>query len=531
MALDEQRNPFDDIGGDVASVSADHPLVAPVPPQPAPATPAPATEPVAPVLAAPAMGSVDEANPFDAVGPGELKPYRAPTTAGAAGLHEAERGVFPTIAAAGAFGPGAAGGAALGAFGGPFAPITVPAGALIGGLLTSTGAGYVTSKAQDYAISKLPESWQEAAGQDEGTRRREAAEHPDAVMLGGFAPMVLMASPGGFARTAQLAQNSTAIQRLMANPVTARMFGGTLMGGMELGQEKAEGTPIDWRRVATATAFGTVFNKPTRIGEAIETWGGRLGRGVTPEAAPAVDAIAAEQDGGGPQGAPPSAGTLSPEPGMVRFFHGWRGGPDPASGGARWVAPNAEYARNFRAFDGPKTVHFFDATPEEVTPHGGWDEVNGFAQNFEAPEHLAGRLQPYTFPPTLAEAADLKVMGPGITEDVFRGDHVQDGASEMAAQETARAEAEVMRPSVPGPALHEVARRLDPEIFGRYDGLVVRLRRGPRKRGLRVSSRRDRGSGRPGAERPGQAATSRLAGAAEVGFQFHGSNSARRWAG
>ncbi|WP_237477088.1 nuclear transport factor 2 family protein [Lichenibacterium dinghuense] len=70
---------------------------------------------------------------------------------------------------------------------------------------------------------------------------------------------------------------------------------------------------------------------------------------------------------------------------------------------------------------------------------------------------------------------------------------------------------------------------------GRFQGTNrrtrVRLRRGPRKRGLRVSSRRDRGSGRPGAERPGQAATSRLAGAAEVGFQFHGSNSARRWAG
>ena len=57
----------------------------------------------------------------------------------------------------------------------------------------------------------------------------------------------------------------------------------------------------------------------------------------------------------------------------------------------------------------------------------------------------------------------------------------------------------------------------------------VRLRRGPRKWCSRVSLRRDRGSRRPGAER--QAAASRLGKAAEVGFQFHGSSSARRWVG
>ena len=64
-----------------------------------------------------------------------------------------------------------------------------------------------------------------------------------------------------------------------------------------------------------------------------------------------------------------------------------------------------------------------------------------------------------------------------------------------------------------------------------YDERCVRLRRGPRKWRLWVSRRRDRRSRRPRAERPGQAAASRLAGAAEVGFQFHGSSSARRWAG
>ncbi len=141
MALDEQRNPFDDVGRPRSPPSpADHPLAAPPRRSRSAARhPRPSLQRLS---ADSAAGSAAEANPFDAIGPAELAPYRAPTTAAGSALHEAERGVLPTIAGAGAFGPGAAGGAALGAFGGPLAPITSPAGALIGGLLTSTGAGY-----------------------------------------------------------------------------------------------------------------------------------------------------------------------------------------------------------------------------------------------------------------------------------------------------------------------------------------------------------------------------------------------------
>ncbi len=300
-------------------------------------------------------------NPFDQIG-GDVAPQ---TSFFSSALHEAERGVLPLVAGASFFGPGTSAGATIGAFGGPFAPITVPAGGLIGGVGSMLVAGYAANKAQSYAISKLPDSWQEAVGQDEATREAEARQHPGAVVLGGLLPMTLLASPGGLGRVAQVAENSTALQRLMANPATARMFGGTLMGGMELAQEKAEGDPLDWRRIAAATAFGTVFNKPTRLGEALSSFGHGLPSAVTPEAAPAIEAAGA----------------------------------------------------------------------------------------------------------TLAQAGDAKVLGPGITEEVFRGEHAQDPEAEMRAQEMARTEASVLGPPAPGPDLHEIARRLDPETFGAYVAL------------------------------------------------------------
>ena len=62
---------------------------------------------------------------------------------------------------------------------------------------------------------------------------------------------------------------------------------------------------------------------------------------------------------------------------------------------------------------------------------------------------------------------------------------------------------------------------------------TVPLRRGTRDLRLRVLARRDRGQSAGGLVRgcPDQAAASRLAGVAGMGFQFHGSSSARRWAG
>ncbi len=80
-----------------------------------------------------------------------------------------------------------------------------------------------------------------------------------------------------------------------------------------------------------------------------------------------------------------------------------------------------------------------------------------------------------------------------------------------------------------------VAVNLSPVQF-RNAALVTRivpLRRGTRDLRLRFFARRDRGQPASGLVRgcPDQAAASRLAGVAGMGFQFHGSSSARRWAG
>jgi hypothetical protein len=72
--------------------------------------------------------------------------------------------------------------------------------------------------------------------------------------------------------------------------------------------------------------------------------------------------------------------------------------------------------------------------------------------------------------PTVAQAADLRVMGPGVTEEVFHGSHEANPVARMAAQETARIEAETIG-APPAPDLHSIARRSTPDLFNRYDEL------------------------------------------------------------
>ena len=358
-ALDDtaSANPFDQIGGEVALTPAPPPAPAP-PVVPPPAAAAPTAE------AAPA--SVDGGNPFDGIG-GDITP--APSFAQGL-LHRAERDVAPLIAGAVAAAPGVSAGAELGAFGGPLAPLTIPVGGFVGGVAGSILGSGAAEKAQDFVLSKLPDSWVDALGQSERQQRLEELYQKDASMLGGIAPMALLARPGGFGAVAKLAENSTAYQRLMANPVTSRLFGGAVQGGMELGQERVEGQQPDWTKAGTAFGFGMVFNQPTRFGEALHGLGGRFGGAASPEAAPAVDA---------------AAGTI----------------------------------------------------------------------------------------PTVAQAGDAKVMGPGITEDVFQGAHEQQPDAAMSAQDTARTEASLMGAPPPTPDLHGVVRRIDPETFSAYDALAA----------------------------------------------------------
>ena len=183
----------------------------------------------------------------------------------------AVRGAVPAAGGLAGAGAGAQLGGAAGLTLGPFGGLL---GALGGGIVGGFGGSFLADKAQSYALSKAPDTWVEALGQDDRQLRLDQEQHPYASFLGGLAPFALTMSPMGEAGAGAkalkaLGPNATAMQRIMANPVTARVFGGAMMGGMELGQEYAEGN-VDLNKVAIATGFGVIFNRPNEFGKTIE---------------------------------------------------------------------------------------------------------------------------------------------------------------------------------------------------------------------------------------------------------------------
>lgn len=298
-------------------------------------------------------------NPFDTVGP----KLGAQSTSFGAFARGAERSAIPAIGSIPAIGVGAELGASLGALGGPLAPATVPIGGIVGGFAGALAGATALSHLQNWALAKLPDSWREVIGMDDRQERIDQGEHPVASFLGGIAPYALTMRPGA-APTTALPENATALQRIMAHPATSRVFGGAAMGGMELGQEAASDEDLDWRKAAIATGFGLVFNRPTRLGEALTELGAR-----------------------------PTRNVLGREP----------------------VAPA----------------------------------------------------------PTVAQAADLKVAGPGVTESVFQGTQDQATSTALTAQDTARTERVLGGEPEPGPDIHDVARRIDPDLINRRDDLIA----------------------------------------------------------
>ena len=277
-------------------------------------------------------------------------------------------GVLPMAGGMAATGTGAEAGAAVGSLAGP---IGAAAGGLIGGLGGFFLGSSAVSSAQDWALHELPDSAQEAIGQSDRMQRMQEAQHPYYSMLGGLAPYALTMSPGALTtKTLGLPENATAFQRLMANPVTGRLFGGAAMGGMELGQEKLEGQPADWTNVAISTAFGIIFNRPTRFGEYLTDVGARP---------------------------------------IAELFH-----------------------------------------PTAIPPEGV--------------------LHPTE--PTVAQAGDLGVVGPGTTEETFRGEHERSIATQTAAQNAA-ADEQAALGAQPQADLEHIARRIEPETFQRNDELLA----------------------------------------------------------
>jgi hypothetical protein len=197
-----------------------------------------------------------------------------PTGSSATGsfTHTLVRGVAPAYAGIAAAGEGAElFGAAGFSVGGP---VGAGIGAIAGGLAGMFGGSYLADKAQSYALSKAPDDWVEALGQDDRQQRLDQEQHPYASFLGGLAPYAVTMTPFGGGKKALeelLAKNpnATPLQRLMTNPAVSRVIGGAMIGGAELGQEAAEGN-VDWNKVAIATGFGLVFNRPNEFGKTIK---------------------------------------------------------------------------------------------------------------------------------------------------------------------------------------------------------------------------------------------------------------------
>ncbi len=318
-------------------------------------------------------------NPYDAMGDFGLKPGSSASGSFARG---AERGALPAAGGLAGAEAGAEIGAGIGAFGGPLDWATVPVGGLVGGLVGGFGGSYATQGVQDYGVSKAPDSWKEAIGQDDRQQQLDQQQHPYATFAGGLAPFALTLKPGLMAKGA-LPDNPTTLQTLLAHPASKHIVAGLGMGGMEIGQEVANGETPDWGKIAISTGFGVVFNKPTRIGQTISNLGARV-------AAPITDVIGR-----------------------------------------------------------PTVDRFGNKIPEPFSP------------------------DPTKPIPTIAEMADQQIMGPGITDAVFDGSQQQNPEAKEAAQNAAMLEKSILVGPTP-PDIHDVVRRMEPEVFEKYDALVAR---------------------------------------------------------
>ena len=211
-----------------------------------------------------AQAEQPSANPFDQVYKQTVDAQPQETSALGAAAGHAVLGAVPTAGGIAGAGAGMEAGAALGAFAGPWG---AAAGGLVGGLTGAFGGGWLAGKGQEAVIQKLPDSWKDPL---ENWERESEKQHPMASFLGGLIPMALTMSPFAAEKAlTKLPENATALQRIMANPYTARIFGGGLQGGIELAQEELDGD-LDWRKVAASTAFGVVFNNMNSVGKRIE---------------------------------------------------------------------------------------------------------------------------------------------------------------------------------------------------------------------------------------------------------------------
>lgn len=439
-----------------------------------------------------------EENPFADLP--ELAPASSRT---GAFLRGAERGVVPSVVSLPAIGSGAATGAYVGSFvapwTGPFAPITEGAFTLGGGIAGGVAGSYAGNKLQDYALSIAPGWIKDPLGLSDRQREIDEKNFGTSAWLGGFVPMLATAHPNVAQMvTRDLPENPTFFQRLMAHPLTGRLFSGGVFGGMEAGQELASGEKPDWTKIGVSTGVGLLFPGMNRVGERLVESGAAPARAafgaVTPARAariwPAPPAPPAA--GTGAAAVPEaSAAAAMPPPGGASSYGDWltaiaSGAAEAQPRPAIWTpaAPDgtAGRATGVTVLPEPPTVGADGRSYQRVTAGGKESLVPADELRFVTPPARAGAegqreldlgaggvVRP---PPTVNDARDLGIMGEGATEETFRGQEARSPAAVESARAAKQMEEEVLGQPV-APDLHDESRRTQPDLFTEFDRLTA----------------------------------------------------------
>ena len=169
--------------------------------------------------------------------------------------------LMPSAAALAGGAAGMEGGAAIGALGGPAAPVTVPLFSILGGIGGGLGAGYLGGKGQQAALERFaPEALQEMAQAEQ--------DQPVASWAGGSAPALLTFKPTLKGVSGLSAPLMSFEKGAMSKFAPAAMNVGVNAANAGAGQliNMSEGGEFSLPRFAADTAFGAIVSNPNALG-------------------------------------------------------------------------------------------------------------------------------------------------------------------------------------------------------------------------------------------------------------------------
>lgn len=323
---------------------------------------------------------------------------------------------------------GAAIGAAAGGVGGFFglAPI-------LGGFAGGFRGGAIAGVAQNYAIEALPNSWKDPLKE---TLATEEKEHPYASFLGGLVPFAVTMTPFSAAGAGKA---TTALGRVLENKWTARVFGGAMQGGLELGSEFQNDETPDWAKIGIATGFGFIWNRPNQpIGERITK--------VTRA---------------------PFARYLPPEP-IAAPKPSTEAGEEPPPG----LTPEQQEA--YRKEREARAASGLNLSVEGATPTDEALLSPEIQEQFRRErEERAAALK--NKDPSVAEVDAAGILGAGNTEATNSGVQKRSVAADQDAQDRARTEASITQPP-PVPDFHDTVKRIRPDLVADRDKIEENLK-------------------------------------------------------